>query len=360
MCSGSTLCTQAISIKRYKERLHQMEAMPLVSTKKDIFDLADSFQYSAHLFTSYTEGLYEICAVPVTYQYVSQTKGWVEWKTEILLNGLVALGLLKKNDEKFVNSTASKAALERSSSEFIGDLVEHNRLQWDLWKSIPEVLKDPGVFHLQQDKNHITEPYALATFQRAMQQLAHDLTPEVLDSDAWKNKKYVLDLAGGHGLYLIKLAEIYPNLNGEIWDLPEAKSVAEEIIEKHNVGNRIKFKTKDISDINSYKNIQCDGVMFNHCLHHFSQEQVRSIMRYADSCMKSEAYISVVEATLEDDCASPPSNALFSSYMMVNRKNGRLHPTNWIAKELTSLGYKVDRKNLDSLEGDTLLKAKKP
>ncbi len=333
--------------------------MAIVSTKKDIFDLADSFQYSAHLFTSYAEGLFEICARPVTSQYVSQTKGWIDWKTEILLNGLVALGLLRKEGEMFVNSAAARVALERSSSEFIGDLVEHNRLQWDLWKNITKVLKDPGVFHLQQDENHVAEPYALATFQRAMQQLAHDLTPEVLDSAAWKNKSYVLDLAGGHGLYLIKLAEIYPNLKGEIWDLPEARGVAEEIIERHGVDARIKFKVKDISDGNSYKDVQCDGVMFNHCLHHFSQEQVRSILGYVDRCMKADAYISVVEATLEDDCASPASNALFSSYMMVNRKNGRLHPTNWIANELSRLGYKVVRKNLDSLEGDTLIKATK-
>lgn len=336
-----------------------MDAMPIVTTKKDIFDLADSFQYSAHLFSSYSEGLYELCAVPVSYQYVAHAKGWIDWKTEILLNGLVALGLLQKENGKFSNSSAARVALERSSPEFIGDLVEHNRLQWDLWKNIPAVLKDRGTFYLQQDENHKVEAYALSTFQKAMQQLAYDLTPEVLDSNAWTKKKYVLDLAGGHGLYLIKLAKIYPDLRGEIWDLPEAKNVAEQVISENNVGDRIKFKTKDISDANSYANVTCDGVMFNHCLHHFSQAQVKSILKYADACMKTSAYISVIEATLEDDCTSPASNALFSSYMMVNRKNGRLHPTGWILNELTNLGYTVERRDLDSLEGDSLLRAKK-
>lgn len=332
-----------------------MNNLPFVQKYSDIFNLADTFQYSAQLFFAYSEGIFEILESHASAQSIAESKGWITWKTTVFLDGLVALGLLEKNDKNYHNTPASSQALFTGSKCFIGDLIEHERLQWNLWGNMESILKTDKATTLQQDIRLNEESYALDIFHKAMQQLATDLLPEVITLPHWKNSKFVLDLAGGHGMYLIHLALTYPELKGEVWDLEEARALCEQLINQHQLGNRLRFITKDLTKLESFKDVRCDAVMLNHCLHHFSPEEVYGIFRNIESSLIATGFISIVEATLNEDHVSPPSNALFSTYMMINRRNGQLHPTNWISEQLNSIGFSVSRRDLDSLEHDSLL-----
>ncbi len=100
------------------------------STK--IFEMADAFQSSSILFFANKEKLFDVLETPMSAEEVSNKKGWLPWKTRILLDSLVALDLLTKKNAQYQNTEATSKFLVQTKPSYQGDIVEHERLQWTL------------------------------------------------------------------------------------------------------------------------------------------------------------------------------------------------------------------------------------
>lgn len=325
----------------------------------DIFQIADAFQSSSILFFAHKEKLFDFLKTPSSANKVSRKKGWLTWKTRILLDSLVALDLLTKKNEQYQNTEITSRFLVKGKSTYQGDVVEHERLQWTLWNSLDKIMTTESTTSEQQDIRFIQENYDNNVFHNAMRQLASELTDYVVKIDGWSTKRKVIDLAGGHGLYLAKLAKTFPQLGGEIWDLPSAKQAANNLINELQLSNKLQFVEKDITEAGAYRNQKCDGILINHCLHHFQPQQVSSLLKSCSEMLEKNGIIAMVESHLKPDLTTPPSNALFSMYMMVNRQYGQVHSTEWIVKELSSFGLSVEVKEINNPGEDALIIARK-
>jgi len=325
----------------------------------NIFEIADAFQTSSILFLANKEGLFDILETPSTVESVANKKKWLDWKTKILLNSLVALNLLRKEDIYYQNTEASSKFLVRSKTTYQGDIVEHERLQWNLWNSLDKIMITKEATVEQQDIRFIQENHDNNVFHDAMKQLADELTQHIIKIKGWHQKKKIIDLAGGHGLYVAELIKSYPNLNGEIWDLSSAKTSATNLINEFGLADKLIFLEKDITNELSYVNQKCDGILVNHCLHHFHPKQVYEILKLCYNMLDANGTIAMIESQLNIDLVTPKSNALFSMYMMVNRQHGQVHSTNWIVRKLVELGFKVETKNICNPSEDTLIVARK-
>ncbi len=324
-----------------------------------ILELADAFQGSAVLFFANKEELFNLLENPITAKEISSIKNWQIWKTEILLNALVALDLAIKQQNKYSNTKLTSTILVKGKSTFQGDIVEHERLQWNLWNSLDKVMTSENATTEQQDVRLIQESYDNNVFHNAMMQLADELIDYVIKIEGWETKKKVIDLAGGHGLYLAKLAAKHPQLCGEIWDLESANQSANVVITEFNLANKVKFCNKDITQSASYINQKCDGILINHCLHHFKPQEASDILKACVDILENGGIISLVESFLETDKTSPSSNALFSMYMMVNRQFGQVHSSDWIANELSKHGLQVEVNRINNPADDALIVARK-
>lgn len=147
-----------------------VKTMPL--TPKDIFQIADRYCDSALLQHSHAAGVFDLLRFPRTSTDVAAAKGWLADKTSILLDALAALGLVLKEGAGYRNSPAADAVLVRGQSGYIGDLIEHERLQWELWGRLDTLLRSQEAVPGQQDLNLPANEYANAVFHRAMMQLA--------------------------------------------------------------------------------------------------------------------------------------------------------------------------------------------
>lgn len=329
----------------------------LQSTK--IFEMADAFQSSSILFFANKEKLFDILDSPASVDEVSNKKSWLTWKTKILLDSLVALDLLTKKNEQYQNTETTSKFLVQTKPTYQGDIIEHERLQWTLWNSLDKIMTTENATDEQQDIRFIQESHDNNVFHNAMRQLADELADYVVKIDGWNTKRKVIDLAGGHGLYLAKLAKTFPQLGGEIWDLPSAKQAANYLINELQLASKLQFVEKDITEASSYRNQKCDGILINHCLHHFQPQQVSAFLKSCSEMLEKDGIIAMVESHLKPDLTSPPSNALFSMYMMVNRQYGQVHSTEWIAKELSSFGLSVEVKEMNNPGEDALIVARK-
>jgi hypothetical protein len=328
-------------------------------TPKDIFQIADRYCDSALLQHAHAAGVFDLLQSPRSSSDIATAKGWVMDKAATFLDALAALGLVLKDGSEYRNSPAVDAVLIRGKANYIGDLIEHERLQWELWGRMDAVLRAENAVQGQQDLNLPANDYANAVFHRAMMQLAGELLEVVASLPEWASVHHALDLAGGHGLYLAKVAERHPRLTGEVWDAPSARSNAESVIAAHGVAGRILFRDRDIADRNSYEGVKADAVMLNHCLHHFNWNEVRAIADSVGGILPSGGLFTILDVHLERNRTSPTENALFSLYMMVNTVRGQVHPTEEIAKLFEEAGFAVKTQLLDSMEGDFLMVGRK-
>jgi SAM-dependent methyltransferase len=326
-----------------------------IKSVQDVFDLADSYCEAALLQFANNAGLFEILKVPASAQQVAGNLGWVVRKTGIVLDALASLGLLVKNDECYQNSFVTNACLLRSSPEYIGDLVEHERLQWALWGRMDEVLRNTSAVQGQQDLVLPTNSKANDVFHSAMMQLSREIADTVAGLPCWSDKRRVIDLAGGHGRYLAFLAEHNRALCGEIWDLPSAQRFAEQTLKEYSLQDRITFHAKDIGLPENYRPDSADGALLIHCLHHFSDAGIRQIMQAVFKMLRPGGTLVVVDVFLERNRIEPISGAMFSLYMMMNTRYGEVYPISELAEVMQQVGFQTEVRRLGNMEDDALI-----
>jgi hypothetical protein len=272
---------------------------------------------------------------------VAQQKGWIRVKCEIVLNALTAMGLLKKTENSYINSELASKYLVSTSEGFLGPIMDHQRLQWKLWSEIEMVLTAESSVQQQQELRFSQDATANKAFNEAMIRLSRDYVDEVASLDVFKRSKYVADICGGHGSYLVEIARRYSHINGEIWDLPVARLTAEQLFKKGGVQERVMFREVDLRSVNWLKVDNFNVVMLNDCLHYFSENEVCSIIAGCARVLLSKGVLIILSMTLSDDGCAPIEAAGFSMHMMLNTLFGRLHPTNILVNAVVATGLDV-------------------
>jgi uncharacterized protein YqcC (DUF446 family) len=316
------------------------------SSASDLMRLGDQYRQSAILHFAVAERLFDITQQPVTAAETAQRLGALEKKTRILLDALVAMELLERDSDHYVNSPLVDRCLVSTSAEFIGPVLDHQRLQWASWERLGEVLRSEESLPFQQEIRLDVDRDAREAFNKAMVRLSQLLIESLVELPVFETAGTVIDLAGGHGTYIARIAKNHPHLRGEIWDQPSTEEAAAKTLSAWGVDSRIHFCRKDITLPENYSGVTADVVMLNDCLHYFTAETVESLIRCAAGIVPPGGVLLILTMRLEEDRVRPPLSADFSLHMMLNTAHGELHPTPWIANVMTSQGLEVREKEV--------------
>lgn len=314
-------------------------------TASDIISMSDSFQESAILQFANTSGLFELLKEPVTAETISESKGWLLRKTTLLLNVLTSLSLVVKSDDKYCNTPSTNRVLTKDGPGYVGALIEHQRLQWQLWSKIGEVISSEEPIEGQQELKLKKDPHANDAFNQAMLQLSKENIASIVALPEMEGEKYILDLAGGHGTYLSAIAKYNPHITGQVWDFATAREAAQHVFADYGVENQIEFREADISKASSYESVKADIAMLNDCLHYFEQETVVQILSQVAGVLPKGGTLLITTIYMDRDCVTPAAAAGFSFYMMMNTAHGQLHPTPWLVDQMENIGFNVEVRN---------------
>ena len=321
-----------------------------------LYRIIEQHRDAALLQFAHASGLFDLLLAPKSTAELVAVLGWVPRKTTILLNGLTALGLTTRHADRYQATPVARSLLAKSSDHYIGSYVEVIRRQWDVWTKLPEIMASdthvPGQQRLGGDggDHSFTE-----LFQDAMAQVCDADVTALVTFPPWHPQDHVLDLGGGHGLYLARLATQNPSITGEVWDLPAAEARARETFERHGVAERLTFRTCDLGLLDAVRKPCANVVMINHCLHHFTPESAERLLRNAVGLLKTGGRIIVIDQDLDGSGDTPSDSALFSFYLMVNNATGQLHPIPWLRRILENEGLRVTHTRCGWDEEDVLL-----
>ena len=264
----------------------------------------------------------------------------------MLLNALVALGLLHKNGEDYKNTLESARFFVQGSKDNHRNGLLHTANIWHRWSTLTDVVCTGTCIPIDRDDT----PEWTRNFIVGMQRNAKDRSPLVVKALGTAGVRRILDLGGGSGAYSIAFAKACPDVQCEILDLPEVVPLTAEYVSKAGVLGQVSLRAGDMlqGDFGSGYDI----IMLNAICHMFSEEQNRDIFRRARQALAPNGRLVVQDFILNSDKTGPQHAALFSLNMLVGTAAGASYSEFEYTQWMKAAGFiEVCRINLPGPSG---------
>lgn len=242
----------------------------------------------------------------------------------MLLNALVALGLLSKSGDDYKNTVESARFFVQGSKDNHRNGLLHTANIWHRWSTLTDAVRRGTRVPVDRDKdgNDARDDNSAWThnFITGMQRNAKDRAPLVVKALGTADIRRILDLGGGSGAYSIAFAKACPDVQCEILDIPEVVPLTAEYVSQAGVSTQVRLRPGDMlqDDFGSGYDI----IMLNAICHMFSEEQNRDIFRRATQALAPKGRLVVQDFILNPDKTGPQQAALFSLNMLVNTDAG--------------------------------------
>ena len=160
----------------------------------------------------------------------------------MLLNALVALGLLLKTGDEYRNTPESARFFVRRSKDDQRNGLLHTANIWHRWSTLTAAVRQGTHIPIDGDRSREWTNNFIAGMQRN----AKDRAPLVLKALGIAGVHRILDLGGGSGAYSIAFAKASPEVRCEILDLPEVVPLATEHVREAGVSAQVSLRPGDM------------------------------------------------------------------------------------------------------------------
>jgi len=267
--------------------------------------------------------------------------------TNILLNALVSIGLLRKSGEQFLNSPETEAYLVKGSPQYAGHVLLLQEAEWDNWGRLESVVRtgrSPVKGHMFQTDPQLAENVLIVLHRVALQHAA-TLAKQIGLSRA----QTLLDLGGGAGTYAMAFCRAYPALMVTVFDLRETLRTTERFIKEAGLEGRIRLLPGDFNrdDLGG----PYDAVLMSDILHYQDPEANAALVRKAHRALAPSGRLVIKDRFLDDGRTSPAWTAVFAVHILVNTEKGRCYTMAEAVQWLKEAGFT----SVDELERATLV-----
>lgn len=276
---------------------------------------------------------------PRTAQQVANEAGLKPRAAAMLLNAMAALGLIRKDEEKYANTRVSIELLCPASPKYIGHMIMHHHHLVESWGRLDEAVRSGQPVRKRTSENDDTRR---ESFLMGMFNIASATAPMVVPHIDLSTKTHLLDLGGGPGTWAIHFCQNHPQLKATVWDLPTTRPFAEKTIARFELTDRIQFSAGDYStdDLGS----GYDVAWLSHILHAESPWSCRQLLDKTASALAPGGWLLIHEFILNDNMDGPLFPALFSLNMLLGTNGGQSYAQSELAEMLISAGAtKVQR-----------------
>lgn len=334
-------------------------------TKQTLHEISRGYLKTAMLRTAIELRLFDTMADgPAEAPAIATTLGVDERALRILLDGLVAIGLLVKAGTGYRLAPGGEDYLPTSSPQYFGGAVRlgASDWEWDAQKRLTDSVRKGGTV---LDEHYLTpdldywEDFAEHTTwfnNGAAELLADQLVPWAKDRESVD----VLDVACSHGSYGFSFARREPR--ARIWglDWPNVLPHTRRNAERHGLADRLELIPGDMFSVplgGPY-----DLVLLTNVLHHFAEETATGLLNRLSEVVRPGGRIAVVGHTFHDgeDPARKPMPFLFSVSMLVQTHDGETHSVETYERMLAASGFTGTRLYTGPKAQHTVFVAEKP
>ncbi|HEV8062582.1 MAG TPA: class I SAM-dependent methyltransferase [Gemmataceae bacterium] len=241
----------------------------------------------------------------------------------ILADYLTILGFLHKQGDRYELTADAKVFLDRQSPAYLGGAVEFLLAPGlrESYQQLTAAVRRGGTAISAEGTVSHDNPIWVA-FARAMaplMQMPAQLLAGLVGGAAGQPLR-VLDVAAGHGLYGIAIANRFPKAHVTALDWANVVAVAQENARRAGVGDRYALRPGSAFEVSwggPY-----DLVLLTNFLHHFDVPTCEQLTAKAYAALAPGGRALTLEFIPEPDRISPPATATFALTMLATTAHG--------------------------------------
>jgi 16S rRNA G966 N2-methylase RsmD len=318
---------------------------PNIMNPNEIREFASSFQKSRILLSGFELDIFtNIEESGTTNKQLSHKLKLDEHACERLMNALVSLGFLNKQNQSFFNTHESFAFLSKKSPDYLGGLMHSNHL-WNTWSNLTRVVRT-GVSAHPDEINARGEDW-LTPFITAMHDRAKKQAPRQLASIDLSGVNSVLDIGGGSGAYSMEFVSRKDGLEAAVFDLPNVVPITKKFLEKEGFRDTVKTYAGDYTTDNLPGGF--DMVFLSAVIHSNSLEVNRDLIRKCFGALNRNGRIVIQDWIMNSDRTQPTQGAVFAINMLVGTESGDCFTEPEVSEMMSDAGFKdISRTEFDT------------
>lgn len=260
---------------------------------------------------------------PSTAAEIAGKTGAAERGVRILADALTVMGLLNKSGERYSLTDSSATFLDKTSPAYMGSIVGFilDPYLTRGFDTLTEAVRQGGTA-VTGDGSVDPESPMWVTFARSMAPMMFMPGQQIAEIAGFETDQpiKVLDIAAGHGIFGITMAQRYPQAQVYALDWKNVLTVAQENAEKFGVADR--YHTIPGSAFEADLGEGYDAILLTNFLHHFDVPTCEAFIRRCAGAIADGGKVMTLEFVPNDDRVTPPHEALFSLVMLAGTPGG--------------------------------------
>lgn len=212
--------------------------------------------------------------------------------TAKLMDSLVGCRYLRHRAGRYTLAPKSRKWLLRDAPRSIADKMLMHYDEWDTVAKYEEYIASGQPLDLHAT---LTDAASWERYQRGMRAVAALSADEVASRlPVPAGATAMLDIGGSHGLYSVCVCRRHAAVHATILDLPAAVEQAAPILAREQMGDRVGHRAGNALADDLGENAW-DVVFMSQLVHHFTDEQNRTVMRNIARALKPGGVCVVIE-----------------------------------------------------------------
>ncbi|MBP2478625.1 precorrin-6B methylase 2 [Crossiella equi] len=265
----------------------------------------------------------ELAAGPLSRTDIQQRLGLKSGATGDFLDALVAMGVLARAGDRYVNSAESADYLvATNAATYLGDSFLAQGA--DLAKEIVGLLREGRTLNdITDGREYYDSLYAtpdgVRAFQRDMTALSIGSALAMARQFPWTEHKTLVDVGCAEGALPGHVLRAHPHLLATGFDLPQAESGFLGHTAELGVGDRVRFVGGDFF---TDELPQGDVIVLGHILHNWDLAEKRMLLDKAYRALPEGGAVIVYETLIDDERADNAIGLILSLIMHLEVPGG--------------------------------------
>jgi predicted O-methyltransferase YrrM len=305
-------------------------------TAEEILALGRSYQGAAVLAAAAELDLFSVLApAPLAAADVARALQCELRALNILLDALVALGLLEKPGSRYALPPGLHAFLTPEGEQSILAMAQHQGHCLRNWAQLARVVKTgrpaeciPGVRG---------QAGAQDAFIGAMHNISAPNADQVIQAVQPLSFQHLLDIGGASGTWTIAFLRACPSAQATLFDLPHVLPMAQRRLVAACLEQRVKLVAGDF--VTDALPSGADLAWVSAIVHQNSRAQNRALFTSVIKALVPGGRIAIRDILMEEDRTRPVAGALFAVNMLVATEGGGTFTLVELREDLATAGF---------------------
>lgn len=274
-----------------------------------LLELNWQFRASRVLMAAHQLGIFEALREPKTVADVAAQCSTDIGMTEKLLIACCALNVVRRDGDHFVLTQLACDTLLPESPRYLGGVLDHSETLWWAFTGLPDIIRTGGRGAAPKPPEAFISRWHEHWIWAMHGNAANGVGQWVARQLDLSDRSLLLDVGGGPGTYSIALCQRFPNLRAVVWDVSQTVAIAEQVIERFHMKDRIAVQKGDWNRDKLGEGYDC--LLMANIMHgHDSQAEMR--LKQAICALVPGGLLIAHDFLLNDDKSGPLPAALFN------------------------------------------------